>query len=114
MGYGLRYEYGIFRQSIRDGYQVEEPDNWLRQPDPWEIARPGKVFQVPLQASFELRGSAIRIIPNRPSTLLGIAYDRPVVGYGGTVRQHAAAVGSRGARVASTSPSSRRATSSAP
>jgi starch phosphorylase len=82
MGYGLRYEYGIFRQAVRDGYQVEQPDNWLRRPDPWEIARPGKVFPVPLHASFELRGSAITIIPNRPSTLLGIAYDRPVVGYG--------------------------------
>ena len=82
MGYGLRYEYGIFRQAIRGGYQVEEPDNWLRSPDPWEIARPGKIFAVPLQASFELRGAAINIIPKRPSTLLGIAYDRPVVGYG--------------------------------
>jgi starch phosphorylase len=82
MGYGLRYEYGIFRQAIRDGYQVEQPDNWLRRPDPWEIVRPGKVFSVPLAASFELRGAAIRIIRNRPSTVLGIAYDRPVVGYG--------------------------------
>ena len=81
MGYGLRYEYGIFRQSIRDGHQVEEPDNWLRRPDPWEIVRPGKVYPVPLQASFELRGAAITIIPNRPSTLLGVAYDRPVIGY---------------------------------
>jgi starch phosphorylase len=44
--------------------------------------RPGKVYPVQLHASFELRGAAIRIIPNRPSTLLGIAYDRPVVGYG--------------------------------
>ena len=82
MGYGLRYEYGIFRQSIRDGYQVEQPDNWLRRPDPWEVVRPGKVYPVPLQASFELTGAAIRIIPNRPSTLLAVAYDRPVVGYG--------------------------------
>jgi starch phosphorylase len=82
MGYGLRYEYGMFRQSILDGYQSEGPDNWLRRPDPWEIARPGKVVSVPLHASFELRGSAINIIPNKPSTLLGIAYDRPVVGYG--------------------------------
>jgi starch phosphorylase len=82
MGYGLQYEYGIFRQSLRDGYQVEEPDNWLRQPDPWKMARPGKEYRVPLSASFELRGSAIHIIPNRPSTLIGIATDRPVVGYG--------------------------------
>src|SRR5579862_8166164 len=35
MGYGLRYEYGIFRQFIRDGWQSEQPDNWLRRPDPW-------------------------------------------------------------------------------
>jgi starch phosphorylase len=82
MGYGLRYEYGIFRQSIRNGYQVEQPDNWLRLPDPWEIARPGIVYRVPLHASFELKGSTINIIPDRPSTLLGIAYDRPVAGYG--------------------------------
>jgi starch phosphorylase len=95
MGYGLRYEYGIFRQTIRDGYQVEQPDNWLRRPDPWEIARPDIVYPVPLQASFELKGSSINIIPDRPSTLLGIAYDRPVVGYGGgcvnTLRLWAAA-----------------------
>lgn len=95
VGYGLRYEYGVFRQSIREGYQVEQPDNWLRRPDPWEIARPDIVYPVPLHASFELKGSAINIIPNRPSTLLGIAYDRPVVGYGGrcvnTLRLWAAA-----------------------
>src|SRR5581483_4727764 len=82
MGYGLQYEYGIFKQSIRDGFQVEEPDSWLRRPDPWAVARPGKEYAVPLHASFELRGSAIRIIPNRPSTVIGIAHDRPVVGYG--------------------------------
>src|SRR6516162_4255734 len=82
MGYGLRYDYGMFRQSIHNGYQIEEPDNWLRQPDPWEISRPGREFRVPLQGSFEFRGSAIHITPNRPSTLIGIAHDRPVVGYG--------------------------------
>ncbi|MCI0682956.1 MAG: glycogen/starch/alpha-glucan phosphorylase [Gemmataceae bacterium] len=82
IGYGLRYEYGIFRQTIRDGYQVEQPDNWLRHIDPWEVVRPGKVYVVPLNASFELHGSALRITRSRPSSLLGIAYDRPVVGYG--------------------------------
>src|SRR6516162_5864275 len=82
MGYGLRYDYGMFRQSIRAGYQVEEPDSWLRQPDPWEISRPGREFPVRLEGSFEFRGSAIHITPNRPSTLIGIAHDRPVVGYG--------------------------------
>src|SRR6202167_4358291 len=82
IGYGLRYEYGIFRQTIRDGWQLEQPDNWLRNTDPWEIVRPGRMYSVPLNAKFELRGSGLAITPNSPSTLLGIAFDRPVVGYG--------------------------------
>src|SRR5215472_17862439 len=40
MGYGLRYEYGIFTQVIENGWQQERPDNWLRRPDPWEVQRP--------------------------------------------------------------------------
>jgi starch phosphorylase len=82
IGYGLQYEYGIFRQSLSNGYQVEEPDNWLQRQDPWQIARPGREFQVPLAASLELRGSTLHIMPDRPSTLVGVAYDRPIVGYG--------------------------------
>ena len=56
MGYGLRYEYGIFRQTIRDGWQHEQPDNWLRRPDPWEVARPHEKVEVKLGCSFEVRG----------------------------------------------------------
>src|ERR1700744_2940643 len=56
IGYGLRYEYGIFKQTIRDGWQSEQPDNWLRNPDPWEIVRPGRVYEVPLGGKFQLRG----------------------------------------------------------
>ena len=83
MGYGLRYEYGIFKQSIRDGWQQEQPDNWLRRPDPWEIARPDEAVEVKLGGSFALREGILEFIPNRPSTLIGIPFDRPVVGYGG-------------------------------
>ncbi len=82
IGYGLRYEYGIFKQTIRNGWQLEQPDNWLRYPDPWELVRPGKVYVVPLNGKFELKGAGIVIQRNLPSSLLGIAYDRPVVGYG--------------------------------
>ena len=82
IGYGLRYEYGIFRQTIRDGWQLEQPDNWLRNTDPWEVVRPSRVYVVPLNVTFQLEGSGITITRNRPSSLLGIAYDRPVVGYG--------------------------------
>jgi len=82
IGYGLRYQYGIFRQTIRDGWQLEQPDNWLRYPDPWEIARPSRVYVVPLNAKFELKGSGVVITRDHPTSLLGIAFDRPVVGYG--------------------------------
>jgi len=81
IGYGLRYEYGIFRQVIRDGSQVEQPDNWLRNPDPWEIVRPQRAYVVPLNSSFELSGSTLKFTRNKPSSLVGVAYDRPVVGY---------------------------------
>ena len=83
MGYGLRYEHGIFKQKIRNGWQEERPDNWLAHPDPWEIVRPAESVSVTFGCSFELREGRLRMIPNRPSTLIGVPYDRPVVGYGG-------------------------------
>ena len=95
MGYGLRYEYGIFKQAIRDGWQHEEPDNWLRRPDPWEVARPQEKVEVRLGCSFEVRGGTLGVVPGEPSSLLGLPFDRPVVGYGGktinTLRLWAAA-----------------------
>jgi starch phosphorylase len=84
MGYGLRYEYGIFKQSIQNGWQLEMPDNWLRSPDPWEVARPNEKVEVSLGCSIELSGGSLRPVPGRPSTLIGIPFDRPVVGYGGS------------------------------
>ena len=83
IGYGLRYNYGIFRQEIRDGSQVEQPDHWLSRPDPWEIARPGEVLQIPLASRFEVHAGNISVHLGQPSHLLGVPYDRPVVGYGG-------------------------------
>ena len=65
-GYGVRYDYGIFRQHFRDGYQVEEPDNWLRNGTPWEIERPEYMFPVKLGSE----------------TVIGIPYDVPIAGYG--------------------------------
>ncbi|MGD0039349.1 MAG: glycogen/starch/alpha-glucan phosphorylase [Isosphaeraceae bacterium] len=83
IGYGLRYEYGMFRQEIRNGYQVEQPDNWLLHPDPWEVARMTETLDVPLNCSFRLEGGMIDQVPRQPIHLLGVPYDRPVVGYGG-------------------------------
>jgi len=94
-GYGLRYEYGMFKQSIVDGWQNENADNWLRESDPWEIARPSEKVEVKLNCTIQVRGGQFEVIPGRPSTLYGIPYDRPVVGYGGktinTLRLWAAA-----------------------
>ena len=95
MGYGLRYEYGMFRQSIEDGWQHEQSDNWLRRPDPWEVVRPDEKVEIRLNHSIEVREGTLRAVSGRPFTLLGIPYDRPVVGYGGktinTLRLWAAA-----------------------
>jgi starch phosphorylase len=83
MGYGLRYEYGMFKQEIRDGWQQEKPDNWLRHTDPWEVARPHEKVEVKLNCSFEMQGGALHAIVGKASSLIGVPYDRPAVGYGG-------------------------------
>lgn len=95
MGYGLRYEYGMFRQTIENGWQVEQPDNWLRRVDPWEVPRPYEAVEVKLGCSFRVREGAFELLRDVPSTLIGIPFDRPIVGYGGntvsTLRLWAAA-----------------------
>jgi glycogen phosphorylase len=94
-GYGLRYEYGMFQQTLVNGWQRENPDNWLRDGDPWEIARAHEKVEIKLNCAFKLRDGRVEVIPNRPSSLFGIPFDRPVVGYGGktinTLRLWAAA-----------------------
>ncbi len=83
-GYGLRYEYGMFRQEIDKGRQVEHPDNWLRRPDPWEVIRPEETVEVSINCSFQLKDGRLIVVPNVPTIILGIPYDRPVAGYGGS------------------------------
>ena len=84
MGYGLRYEYGMFKQVIREGWQVERPDNWLARRDPWEIRRVCDQVDIHLNCSFEVREGTLRAITGKPSRLIGVPYDRPIVGYGGS------------------------------
>ncbi len=76
IGYGLRYEYGIFRQLIRDGAQVEEPDNWLRWGHAWEFARP--TFTCPVHFGGRC-GEDLQWVD--PHVVLGMPYDIPVIGY---------------------------------
>ena len=80
IGYGLRYDFGIFRQGIEQGRQVEHPDNWLAYPDPWEVCRPSRAVPVTLGSRFELRGGEIVTVPGEHTVLSGVPYDRPVVG----------------------------------
>ncbi len=84
IGYGIRYEFGIFDQEIRDGWQVEKTDKWLQYGNPWEIARPEIAFDVNLGGRTEAFTDEagryrVRWIPG--SVVRGIAYDTPIVGY---------------------------------
>jgi starch phosphorylase len=83
MGYGLRYEYGMFKQVILDGWQIEHPDNWLARHDPWEIRRVRDQVEIQLNCSFEVREGTLRAVSGNPSLMIGVPYDRPIVGYGG-------------------------------
>ena len=88
MGYGLRYQYGMFRQHIENGYQVEEPDNWLRDGNPWEIERSEFTRRVPFGGRTEHyrdENGAERVRWIETSDVLAIPYDMPITGY----RNHA-------------------------
>ncbi|MGQ0464971.1 MAG: glycogen/starch/alpha-glucan phosphorylase [Sporichthyaceae bacterium] len=85
IGYGIRYEFGIFQQEIRDGWQVEKTDNWLANGNPWEIAKPDVSFLVNWGGHSEkfLDGAGhvrSRWVPGR--VMKGVAYDTPIQGYG--------------------------------
>jgi len=85
IGYGIRYEFGIFDQEIRDGWQVERSDKWLRYGNPWEIPRPTITFDVKLGGSTQAYTDGdgryrVRWVPERE--VRGVAYDTPVPGFG--------------------------------
>ncbi|MCK5266980.1 MAG: glycogen/starch/alpha-glucan phosphorylase, partial [Spirochaetes bacterium] len=83
-GYGIRYDFGIFKQIIRDGCQVEIPDEWLKFGNPWEIARPDFAFDVHFYGKAEHKpGRKNEIKPpwTGYQTVLGVPYDTPIPGY---------------------------------
>ena len=85
IGYGLRYEFGIFHQQIRDGYQIEEPDNWLAGGNPWEIARPEAAMTIGFGGHVEEWRDptdgryVMRWFPDEE--VIALPYDMPVPGY---------------------------------
>nr|XP_006116366.2 glycogen phosphorylase, liver form isoform X2 [Pelodiscus sinensis] len=78
-GYGIRYEYGIFNQKIRDGWQVEEADDWLRHGNPWEKARPEYMLPVHFYGRLEHTKSGVKWVDTQ--VVLALPYDTPVPGY---------------------------------
>ena len=88
IGYGIRYEFGIFQQEIRDGWQVEKTDNWLANGNPWEIAKPDVSYLVKwggyaehyTEPGADGDRKRVRWVPGR--LLKGVAYDTPIQGYG--------------------------------
>ncbi len=83
-GYGIRYDFGIFRQEVREGRQVEEPDNWLRHGDPWQIERPESQFPVHFGGTVrEERDSGGRLVVRwmPAETVIGVPYDFPIAGF---------------------------------
>jgi len=84
IGYGIRYEYGIFDQEIRDGWQVEITDKWLRYGNPWEIARPEITLPVKFGGStysYTDDQGRYRVVWQPHQMVQGIAYDTPILGY---------------------------------
>lgn len=83
-GYGIRYEYGMFRQRIENGYQVETPENWLRYGNPWEFARPEVLYPVQFHGHVVTYHNADGSICHDwtdTETIMAMAYDTPVPGY---------------------------------
>lgn len=78
-GYGIRYEYGIFNQKIREGWQVEEADDWLRHGNPWEKARPEYMLPVHFYGRVEDSKAGPRWVDTQ--VVLAMPYDTPVPGY---------------------------------
>jgi starch phosphorylase len=84
IGYGIRYEFGIFDQLIRDGWQVEVTDKWLRLGNPWEIPRPEMTYEVKFGGQTEayVDGNGRYRVWWRPHRIVrGVAYDTPILGY---------------------------------
>ncbi len=84
-GYGIRYDHGLFRQVIADGWQQEQPEDWLSSGNPWEFQRPELSYRIGFGGSVQATTEAGRVTYHwHPAeTLSAVAFDTPIVGYGG-------------------------------
>ena len=88
-GCGIRYHFGMFKQQIRDGYQVETPDNWLKNGNPFEVRRDEYAKEVrfggDIQVTWDEKTGRNHFIQQNYSSVLAIPYDMPIVGYGNEI-----------------------------
>lgn len=86
IGYGIHYEYGLFRQEIKNGAQIERPDNWRDYGNPWEICRPESIQEISLfgyvETKYDDNGKIFKVW-HPGSVVKGVPWDIPVVGFGG-------------------------------
>ena len=84
-GYGIRYDYGLFRQKIIDGWQVELPEDWLANGDPWEFARREAAYEIGFGGAVQREGEGeeARYRWTAAEKILAVAYDTPIVGWRG-------------------------------
>ena len=85
-GYGIRYEHGLFEQHVKDGWQEERPETWLRAGNPWELPRPEKEYPVGFGGAVEYLGSAdttARAIWYPSETVIATTHDVPIAGWRG-------------------------------
>ncbi len=83
-GYGIRYDYGIFNQKIKDGFQIELPDEWLRLGNPWEFARPENTVKVSFYGRVQMDEQAdgnLKVRWTNTQDVMAVPYDIPITGY---------------------------------
>jgi len=88
-GCGIRYRYGMFKQKIENGYQVEKPDNWLKHGNPFELRRPEYAKEVRfggnIRVEYDEKTGDMRFKPENYESVMAIPYDYPIVGYNNNV-----------------------------
>lgn len=94
-GYGINYQFGLFKQKFENGYQIEQADSWLGEDSPWQFSRPDRTVEIPIYGEVENFKTATgqdSFIWMNTQKFYGVPYDFPIVGYDGKSVQLSAAV----------------------